>query len=153
MFYDAALVFDPDAFACDLDIGADGDLVMDDTPATPMLMSIGLDRRAAADDELPAGRSALLKPASFSERRGSPGDALDPFGQKAGSRIWLLDRAKQTETTRQLLVFWGQEALAWAPGETGNAAVVDAEWRARGLMVWRAVVDDVTIALTQETSA
>lgn len=152
-FLDVALTYDPQARACDLAFGEDGDLVLDDTSVTAMLMSVGLDRRAAADDELPAGRSRFLAPASFSERRGCPGDALDPFGQFTGSRVWLLDRAKQTETTRQLFEFWLKEALDWATSETGRAAEVEAEWRGTGVLVWRVMVDGDSLTLTRQMEA
>jgi len=153
MFFDIALEYDPEARACDLALGEDCDLVIDETPITAMLISVGLDRRAAPDDELPAGRSKFLTPASFSERRGGAGDSLDAFGEFSGSRLWLLDRAKQTETTRQMFIFWLTEALAWAKKETGQAAEIDAEWRGPGLLTWRAVVDDVSITLTQRVEA
>jgi phage gp46-like protein len=149
MFYDLALVYDPDARACDLAIGDDGDLMIDETAITPMLLSIGLDRRAANDDELPDGRTQYLAPVSFSERRGGPGDALDPFGAMTGSRLWLANRAKQTETTRQLFAFWLAECLTWAKAETGVAAEIEVEWRAAGLLAFRCMVSDATIALSK----
>jgi phage gp46-like protein len=153
MFFDLALVYDPDARACDLEIGEDGDLLIDETSITPQLLSIGLDRRAENDDELPEGRSQWLAPASFSERRGGPADALDPFGERIGSRLWLLDRAKQTETTRQLVAHWLAEALAWALTETGQAAEIEVAWRGRGLLVWRTFVADTAITLSRRVEA
>jgi phage gp46-like protein len=148
-FFDLALVYDPETRGCDLALGEDCDLLIDETPITPMLLSVGLDRRAAPDDELPEGRTRFLAPVSFSERRGSPGDALDPRGALAGSKLWLLDRAKQTETAAQLYRFWLEESLAWAKAETGVPAEIEVEWRGRGLLVWRAMVDDVTLSMTR----
>jgi hypothetical protein len=87
MFFDLAIVYDPNKRLCDLALGDDGDLLIDETPITPMLLSIGLDRRAAPDDPLPDGRSQFLAPVSFSERRGCPGDALD---LPAGSTVTLI---------------------------------------------------------------
>jgi len=152
-FFDIALVYDPQARACDLALGEDGDLVIDETPITPILLSVGLDRRAAPDDELPAGRTRFLAPASFSERRGGPCDALDPFGELIGSRLWLLDRAKQTETTRQMYEFWLKESLSWAKPETGEDAEIEVEWRGPNLLVWRVMVSDVSLTLTKRMEA
>jgi phage gp46-like protein len=153
MFFDLALVYAPEDRACDLALGEDGDLLIDETPITPMLTSVGLDRRAAPDDELPLGRTRFLAPSSFSERRGCPGDALDPFGEFTGCRIWLLGRAKQTETTRQLYAFWLGEGLAWAKKETGRPAEIEVEWRGRGVLAWRVMVEDVSLTLTQRLEA
>ena len=102
MFFDLALIYEPEARRCDLAIGTDGDLVIDDTSITPVLMSVGLDRRAAEDDPLPAGRTVFLAPSSFSERRGWPGDGLDPRGERIGSRLWLLDRGALHEPEPEL---------------------------------------------------
>ena len=57
-FLDAALIFDPETRRADLQLGDDGDLVLDGTPVTPMLISLGSDRRAGPDDELPDGVDA-----------------------------------------------------------------------------------------------
>lgn len=151
MFYDLALTYDPESRTCDLALGEDADLVIDETPVTPMLLSVGLDRRAAADDDLPDGRSRFLAPISYSERRGGPADALDPAGALIGSRLWLLSRAKQTDTTLALCKFYLEECLAWAKAETGEAAEIEAEWRGAGLLVWRASVADVSISLSRRT--
>lgn len=153
MFFDLALVFDPDTRQCDLALGDDCDLVIDETPATAMLMSVGLDRRAAPDDELPEGRSTFLAPVSFSERRGCPGDALDPFGDLTGCRTWLLSRAKETETTRQLYEFWLKEGLAWVQRETGTSALVEVEWQPSSRLAYRVQVDDVSLALSRRLEA
>jgi len=153
MFYDIALVYSPEDRACDLALGEDGDLVIDETPITPILLSVGLDRRAAPDDELPEGRTRYLAPISFSERRGCAGDGLDPFGQLTGSRLWLLDRAKQTETTRQLYQFWLEEGLAWAKLETGEAAEIEVEWRGLGILAWRVMVADTSMTLSRRLEA
>lgn len=146
MFYDVALQFDPMTRRCDLALGADGDLVIDDTPITPILLSVGLDRRASPDDPLPAGRSQFLVQAGFDDRRGAAADALDPNGERIGSRLWLLDRAKQTETTRLLFLSWLDECLAWAATDTGRPAEVDADWLGSGLLGWRVLVDDTAVS-------
>lgn len=127
-FLDAALVYDPVTRRADLALGDDCDLLLDETALTPMLISLGTDRRAEPDDELPDGIDALNASTSFVARRGWVGDALDRLGRKIGCRIWLLDRAKQTETTRRFAQFWAEEALAWSQTELGQAAEVSAEW-------------------------
>lgn len=153
MFFDLALRYDSDARSCDLVLGDDFDLVIDETPITPILLSVGLDRRAAPDDPLPEGRSQFLAPASFSERRGCAGDALDPFGGLTGSRMWLLDRAKQTETTRQLCEFWLQECLAWAEAETGEPAEIEVAWIRPGVLGYRVQVQDESVMLTRRVES
>lgn len=152
MFFDAALIYDPEARRCDLAIGDDGDLVIDDTPITAILLSVGLDRRAAEDDPLPAGRSEYLAGAGIAERRGWAGDALDPAGERIGSRLWLLDRAKATETTRQLFQMWLEEALAWAESETGTAAEIETRWLARQTLAWRVMVADSAVEMTRRAA-
>ena len=156
MFFDLAIVYDPNKRLCDLALGDDGDLLIDETPITPMLLSIGLDRRAAPDDPLPDGRSQFLAPVSFSERRGCPGDALDPAGEMTGSRLWLLNRAKATETTRQLTEFWLEEALAWAEPDTGQPAEIEVEWLQTGptsILGYRAQVNDASVSLSRRVGS
>ena len=149
MFFDLGLVYDRDARACDLALGADGDLVIDETPIPAILLSVGLDRRAEPDDELPSGVTAFLKPASFSERRGSPCDALDPAGEIAGSRLWLLDRAKESEATRLLFEFWLRESLDWAARETGTPAEIEVDWLRAQTLAWRVLVEDDAVSQTR----
>jgi len=141
-FLDAALVYDPVTRRADLALGDDCDLLLDETALTPMLISLGTDRRAEPDDELPGGIDALNASTSFVTRRGWVGDALDRLGRKIGCRIWLLDRAKQTETTRRFAQFWAEEALAWSQGELGRPAEVNAEWLRPGLLGLRCKVAD-----------
>lgn len=133
-FLDIALIFDPATRRADLALGEDGDLVLDDTPATPMLISIGSDRRARPDDELPTGIDDFNAPTSFVSRRGWAGDALDAQGRLIGCRLWLLDRAKQTELTRSLAESWALEGLAWMETETGTAVEVTAAWARRNAL-------------------
>lgn len=140
-FLDAALVYDPLTRRADLALCPDGDLLLDETPVTPMLISLGTDRRAEPDDELPSGIDTINAPTSFVARRGWAGDALDPLGRKIGWRGWLLDRAKQSETTRRFCVFWAEEALAWSRDELGRPAEVSAEWQRKGLLALRCIID------------
>lgn len=149
MFFDLALTYDPDKRRCDLTLGADCDLAIDETPIPAILLSVGLDRRAAPDDPLPETRSQFLAPVSFSERRGCAGDGLDPAGEITGSKMWLLDRAKQTETTRQLAAYWLQESLAWAARETGEPATIEVAWVRNEVLGYRVQVQDASVSLTR----
>ncbi|RNC91112.1 MAG: hypothetical protein ED558_14255 [Oricola sp.] len=151
--FDAALIFDPATRRCDCALGDDGDLLIDETSVTPMLMSIGLDRRADPDDDLPQGVSSFLTPSSFTERRGSPCDALDADGDLAGSRCWLLDRAKQTETTRRLYAFWLAESLSWADRELGAPAEIAVWWARPQTLAWRVRIDAEEIEAAQSLGA
>jgi len=151
-FLDLALIFDPATRSADLALGEDGDLVLDDTPATPMLISLGSDRRARPDDELPTGIDDLNAPSSFVARRGWPGDALDAQGRLIGSRLWLLDRAKQTELTRRLAEEWALESLAWMAAETGTAAIVTATWVRRSVLSLVASYDGTRIEVIKRAA-
>jgi phage gp46-like protein len=140
-FLDCALVYDPTTRRADLELGEDGDLLLDETPITPMLISIGTDRRAEPDDELPDGVDALNASTSFVTRRGWSGDALDPLGRRIGWRGWLLNRAKQTEMTRRFCEIWAGEALAWAGLELGRPAEISATWLRRRVLKLRCMID------------
>lgn len=153
MFFDLALAYDPATRSCDLVLGEDGDLAIDETSITPVLLSIGLDRRAAPDDPLPAGRTEFLAPSSFSERRGGPGDALDLAGERAGSKLWLLDRAKQTETTRLLVEMWLRESLEWARRDTGVPAEIEVTWLRPETLKYSVFVADAELTRTIRSDA
>jgi phage gp46-like protein len=149
---DIALVYDPETRKADMALGADGDLVLDETPATAMLISFGSDRRARPDDELPTGVSEINQPSSLVERRGWAGDALDGQGEKIGSRLWLLDRAKQSELTRLMAAEWTKEAFGWAEADTGVAAIVSAEWARREMLALTASVDGRSVTINKRVA-
>lgn len=121
---DLALAVDTTRFRADLVI-AGGDLALADTPVTPLLVALGSDRRAEADDELPGGRSATTVPVSWSERRGWWGDALDRAGRRCGSRLWLLDREKASEEVRGRAEAYVREALAFMTVDYGIEPEID----------------------------
>jgi len=145
MFYDCALVYNPKTLSCDLALGADGDLRVDTTPITPMLLSVELDRRAATDDPLPQGQSPFLTRAGIDARRGTACDCLDPDYEPVGSKCWLLERAKQTEENRLLFTMWLEQALSWVATETGQAAQISVAFPRPGILQWRANVANYTI--------
>ena len=133
-YLDIALEFNPSLRGCDFALDENGDLKLDNTPATPMIISLGSDRRARVDDVLPSGRDSLNDAKSFYERRGWHGDALDYQKRRIGSRLWLLDRAKQTEQTRLICEEWAKEAFEWVLDETGQEAEISASWIRAGVL-------------------
>ena len=149
MFSDLALTFDDLSRGCDVIFADDGDVAIDVTAATPLLMSVGLDRRALASNELPDCVTRVYQPSSFYERRGSALDALDRNGEFAGCRMWLLSRAKETEETRQLAEYALTESTFWAKKQTGVAAEVSAWWAARQLLRWSVATGEDTITLSR----
>jgi phage gp46-like protein len=151
-FLDVALIFDPETRTADAELGEDGDLLLDETPLTPMLISLGSDRRAKADDALPQGRDALNVSASFVLRRGWAGDALDPYGRRIGSRLWLLERAKQHELTELFVQDAAAEALRWVGEETGSPAQITTAWPRRGMLALTCRVADTELELFQQVA-
>lgn len=149
MFFDIALQYDQQSLSCDLAIGSDGDLVVDDTPITPLLLSIELDRRAAIDDELPQGRDVFLSKYTNDPRRGSVCDCLDNNRDLIGSKCWLLDRAKQVEQTRLLFKMWLAQAVTWVKRETGLDPVISVEWVRAQTLRWRVAVDEHALSKTR----
>jgi phage gp46-like protein len=131
----AALSWDGDRLVGDLALGPAGAVAGEDGLTTAVLVSLFTDRRASADDVPPDGTG---------DRRGWVGDVLSTVpGDRAGSRLWLLAREKQTEETRRRAVEYCREALAWLV-EDGLAARVDVEaaWTApaSGILGMRIVV-------------
>ncbi|WP_100965365.1 phage GP46 family protein [Bosea sp. FBZP-16] len=141
-FIDVALIFDPETRTVDAELGEDGDLLLDETALTPMLISLGTDRRARPDDALPQGRDALNVSSSFVTRRGWSGDALDAYGRRAGSRLWLMERAKQHELTDLFVMDAATEALRWAKAETGTPAQISVSWPRRNLLALTCRIGD-----------
>lgn len=84
---------------------AANDLVRDDGLQTAVLLSLFTDRRAEQGDQLPDGET---------DRRGWWADAVPVVdGDRHGSRLWLLARAKQTSATLERAERYAREALAW----------------------------------------
>lgn len=101
---DLALSFDPVTLLGDLTVDGN-DLDLDDGLETAVIRSLFEDRRAEAGDVLPEGET---------DRRGWWGDVFPIVdGDRAGSRLWLLDRAKQTAETLRRAEEYVREALQW----------------------------------------
>lgn len=121
--------------AADLALTAAGGLAAEVGLGTSVLLSLFLDARADADEELPDASAGAL----FA-RRGWVGDAI-ALGNRAaaddriGSRLWLLSRAKQTDETARLAEDYAAEALAWMLTD-GLAVGIDvaAAWIAPGAL-------------------
>jgi len=146
---DFALRFDPETGTCDFAIEG-GDIALDATPVTPMLIALGSDRRARPDDTLPdEPRPVPDVVAVLGRRRGWPGDALDRNGRLIGSRLWLLARAKQNEDTRLRAIAYAEEALA----DAGLSAQVEAAWIARNTLGMRVVAGGTVIEFQQAVGA
>ncbi|WP_418132490.1 phage GP46 family protein [Variovorax sp. 375MFSha3.1] len=93
-------------YGCGPDACADvrtacGDLVAVNELSTSILISLFTDRRANEDDVLPDG----------SDPRGWWCDAMD--GRRIGSRLWLLERARNLPEVVRLAEEYALEALAW----------------------------------------
>lgn len=102
---DFALIAGPfDEYVADLGI-VDDDLASDAGLVTAMYLSLALDRRANADDVLPAADG---------DRRGWWGDEFaEVEGDRIGSRLWLLDRTVRRADLLRDALLYANEALDW----------------------------------------
>jgi len=116
------------------DIAFDDDFVTDDGLRTAIIFSVWTDARATEDDLKRFGREG-------EDKRGVWWDSIAPVaaGDRTGSLLWLLERAKQTEETRRISQDMIRVALNWLI-EDGLAKSVDvtARWGQPGLLGWRA---------------
>lgn len=103
---DVQLIFDPLESVLDGDLAIEnGDLVIENSLGTALLLSLFTDARAS-DEEL----------ARFGgdDPRGWWGDALATFERdRFGSKLWLLQRETQTTATLAKAKAYAEEALAW----------------------------------------
>lgn len=102
-----------------------GGFLTDDGLGTCLLISLFTDRRADAEEGLPAA-----------ERRGWVGDALsDLEGDRYGSHLWLLKRDKESEETRLRAEEYAAAALQWMLDDgVATSIEVEAQWVARGVL-------------------
>ncbi len=107
---DIRAVFIGDQMVSDFALDA-GALQAEPGLETAIIISLFTDRRANADDELPAGAE---------DRRGWWGDVVPPMvdgrpvdGARIGSRLWLLSREKQMQVVVTRAREYCREALAW----------------------------------------
>lgn len=103
-----------------------GDLSSDDGLRTAVILSLFTDRRVT-DDELPDGET---------KRRGWWADQVaEVDGDQIGSKLWLLQREKQTVEVLERAREYAEEALAWLI-EDGVALSVSVatSYPARGIL-------------------
>ncbi len=107
----------------------DGDLASEDGMETAILLSLGTDRRAEPDDKPPSGDAR--------DRRGWWADKFAAVeGDKFGSRLWLLDRSKNTAENARLADEYAREALAWMIEDRVVTSIdVEIETTANGLLI------------------
>lgn len=143
---DLALAFELVEGAADLARTDDlTDLLADNGLETAVLLSLLLDRKANADDEIPDG-STDQRGWWADEHAEVPGDLI-------GSRRWLLDRSTRSGETAKRLQDYDTEALAWMvdDGVADSVTVLvtpmrPADWRARGIYVnEHGYLEEVTI--------
>lgn len=120
---DLALIFDPDALDFDIALTAVGDLQAETGLATAIYLSLFTDAPARPGDVIPDGST---------DGRGWWGDYTPRFdGDRIGSRLWLLERAKRTAENIRLVQDYGAEALQWLVTD-GVASTVSVTAVARG---------------------
>jgi phage gp46-like protein len=123
-----------------------GRIAMDTTPATALLIAMGTDRRAEPDDTLPGEVPGVPAPtAGRMVRRGWVGDILLAQGQRLGSRIWLLERAKHDEHTRALAASYTAEAVAAVADYHAMTVNTGAIWDNNSRLRVTAQVGDVVV--------
>lgn len=93
------------------------ELATDDGLDTAVLLSLFTDARARDDDVLPPGQT---------DRRGWWGDDYSEAVDNFGSRLWLLQAAKQLQASLNQAREYAEEALAWLVDD-GIAAKVEVE--------------------------
>jgi phage gp46-like protein len=98
---DIALSWSNEIWRGDWSLAADGTLVSDNDLETAVLLSIFTDRTALPDDDIPDKGTI----------RGWWADTYRRY--PLGSRLWLLWREKQTETTRRRAEEYTRESLQW----------------------------------------
>ncbi|MUH02189.1 hypothetical protein GM609_01570 [Bombella sp. ESL0387] len=110
--------------------GGRGRVSFDRTLTSPLLIALGSDRRAAPDDMVP---SLLTAPdgtaVPLGARRGWVGDILLADGQRLGSRLWLLERAKRDESTRLAAEDYANEAVTAIADYHDTELTVSASWQ------------------------
>ena len=145
-FIDTALAYNPVTARCDLVF--DGtDLAIDNTPVTPVLLCVGLDRRAHADDPLPDPTVQGYSPATLNARRGWCGDFMDALGRLAGSRMWIVRRMKWVEQTRLFAEAALREPLEILANTRGIPISVEVRLPLSGLLCWRVNTGPVSLSI------
>ncbi|GBQ08956.1 hypothetical protein AA15669_1983 [Saccharibacter floricola DSM 15669] len=107
-----------------------GRVSFDHTLASPLLLALSADRRAAPDDGLPpllTAPTGTVMP--FGAKRGWVGDVLLTDGQRLGSKLWLLERAKRSDATRLDAEDYAHEAVAAIGAYHNVDLTIEAAWQ------------------------
>jgi phage gp46-like protein len=106
---------------------AEPQLETDDGLQTAIVLSLFSDRLAGDEDALPDGGT---------DRRGWWGDTFaDLAGDRIGSRLWLLEREKQTPAVLQRARDYARESLQWLLDDgVARSVEVDAEYPQLGML-------------------
>jgi len=120
---DIALAWSNDLWRGDWLLDARGSLADGADLETAVLLSLFTDRTALPGDDIPDKGTI----------RGWWADTFRTY--PLGSRLWLLWREKQTETTRRRAEEYAREALQWlVQAGVARSATTAAAWIARGLL-------------------
>lgn len=134
---------------CDVRVSALGNgrgrIVIDRTPASTFLIAMMSHRRARPDDRIPGTLNGVA-PGGLMARRGWPGDAVRTDGRRIGTRLWLLEDAKQTEAARQEAIQYIDESIGEIAADHGHDYSVTASWSGRGRLLASATAYGVTIS-------
>ena len=154
VFLDIALAYDRTRRRVDVVYDpATGRIVLDRTPATPVMISLGCDRRAEPDDTLPDGTTEGSLQAGLNPRRGCSGDAFAPAGQLTGSRIWLYSRSKLTDEVLLDVQDCGTEATDWIAQREGVPVECAASRPARNVLRLDVRVGDQVVTVQRAVAA
>ncbi|CUW41148.1 putative Phage Protein gp46 [Magnetospirillum sp. XM-1] len=132
---DIRSVFDSDSTVADWRI-AGGQLAMDDSMETAVMLSLFTEADAPAGIEIPDGLSPhrWWGQAYWPVLLASLG-VTAPAGMQLGSLLWTLKRAKQTEETRSRAIQYARQSLLWMPSIGLVADVqIDGTWTAPGVL-------------------
>ena len=121
---DIALQWSNETWQADL-VRACGQLLVDDTLKTAVIISLFTNRRAEPDDELPnedpnhpgggdpqGWWGDWYSDQMLDQQQAVPGTATAP-AFRLGSRLWLLQRSKETQDVVSKAQQYGQECLQW----------------------------------------
>jgi phage gp46-like protein len=116
-----------------VDIAIQKDIQRDEGLRTAILISLFTDRHVP-EDELPSGQT---------HRRGWWGDMfLEIDKDEIGSKLWLLERSKQTLETESDAEEYVREALQWMIEDgIANNISVEAEFIDRGVLAIRIEIE------------
>ncbi|QHI96067.1 hypothetical protein GT348_07295 [Aristophania vespae] len=118
---------------CDLVItprgNGQGSISLDRTISSSLLLALCSDRRADEDDSLPALLTTSdRQPTPLGGRRGWAGDIFQENGQRFGSKLWLLERAKRNEATRLSAMDYATDSVSDIGTYHNQELTVSAHW-------------------------